>query len=120
MTRSLRRNHCHIYILRRYDLSEVDSKTVGKHQHISCLKVRLNISLIHSSLFLIVNQNHNDICLLCCLCCCINFESLLFCSLPGLTALVKTNDDIASGLFQIQRMGMSLASVSNNRNRLPL
>ena len=73
MTRSLRSDHGNVNVSRRFDLSEMDSKAVCEHEHITFFQVRLNIFFVHSCLFLIVDQNHDDISLFCSFCCCINF-----------------------------------------------
>ena len=87
---------------------------MSKHKHIAFLKVWLDIFLIHISLFLIIDQNHDDISLLCSLSCCIYFKSLLFSSLPGSAAFIKTDNDVTSGLLQVQCVSMSLAAVTDN------
>ena len=46
MSRSFRSDHCHIYVRRRNDLSEMNVKAVCKHQHITFFKIRLNIVFI--------------------------------------------------------------------------
>ena len=99
MSRCFWRDHRNIYICRRYDLSEMDRKTMCKHQHVSFFQVRLNIIFIHCSLFFIIDQNHDHICFFRCLCCCKYFKSLCFCFCPGFAAFVKSDDDVASGFL---------------------
>ena len=114
MSRSLRRDHSNVHVCRRNDLVKVNVKPMSKHQHITCLKVWLNGFLIQCSLLLIIDEDHDHICLLCSFCCCIYFESLLFSFFPGTGSLIQTNDDMASWFLCIQRMCMSLASISDH------
>ena len=91
-----------------------------KHQHIAFLQVRRDVLLVHSCLFLIIDQDHDDIRTLCCLRSRENLKSLLLCLLPGLGTLIEPDDDLAPGVSQIQCMRMSLASIADNRNCLPV
>ena len=91
---SLRCDHCYVDVLRRNDLSEMNCKTVSEHKHVAIFKVRLDIFFIHCSLLLIVDKNHDDVCLLCSLCCRIYLKSLRFSLCPRLTSLVKTDANI--------------------------
>ena len=63
---------------------------------------------------LIIDQDHDDVCFLCSLCCCIYFKSLCLCLCPGFASLVKTDNYMASGLLCIQCMCMTLAAVTDN------
>ena len=114
VARCFRSDHSYIYVLRRYDLSEVDSETMSEHQHVALFQVWLDIFFVHCSLFLIVDQDHNDISLFCSLSSGIYFESLCLCFCPGFAAFIKSNNNITAGIFQVQCMSMSLASVADN------
>ena len=96
MTRSFWSDHRNVYILRRHNTSIMDIESMSKHQHIAFLKIRLNIVFVKSSLLLIVDEDHNNICLFCCLCRCIYFKSLLLSLFPGSAAFIQTNDNMAS------------------------
>ena len=96
MARRLGSDHGNVHILRRNNLSEVDSETMGKHQHHSRAQVWRDGLLIHGCLLLIVDQNHDDICFFGCLSCCIYLESLLLCFLPGTAALIQAYNYVAS------------------------
>ena len=95
-------------------LSEVDSETMSEHQHVALFQVWLDIFFVHCSLFLIVDQDHDDISLFCSLSSGIYFESLCLCFCPGFAAFIKSNNNITAGIFQVQCMSMSLASVADN------
>ena len=118
--RSLRRDHGHIDVCRRNDTAIVNIEPVCKHQHVAFLQVRCDVLLVHGCLFLIIDQDHNDICTLCCLRSRVDLKSLLLCLLPGLGTLIEPDDDLASGVSQVQCMCMSLASITDNCNCLPV
>ena len=82
MTGSLGSYHCNVNILRRNDTSEMDIEAMSEHEHVSGLKVGLNILLIHISLFLIVYKDHDDISLPGRFSCRIYFKALLNCLVP--------------------------------------
>ena len=107
-------DHGHIHVGRRNDLAEMDGKTVSEHQHIALLQVGLNVLFVHCGLLLIVDQNHDNIRLLCCLCRGVDLQALSFCLGPGFAALVKAHNNITAGILQVQRMGVSLASVADD------
>ena len=118
MSRSLRSDHGHIHVLRRYDLSEMNIESVGKHEHVPFFQIRLNVLLVHGSLLLIIDQDHDDIRLLRRLCRGKYFKSLLHCLGPGSASFIKSDDDMASGFLQVQGMCMALAAISDDGNGL--
>ena len=62
MSRSLRSDHGNINVLRRYDTSEMNIEAMSKHQHVAFFQVRLDIFFVQSSLLLIIDQDHDDVC----------------------------------------------------------
>ncbi len=114
MSRSLRRNHGHIHVCGGNNLSEMNIEAMGEHQHISLFQVRFDVLLVHGSLQFIVDQDHNDICLLCSFCRRIYFKALCFCFCPGSGAFIQTDNDVASGLLCVQCVCMSLAAVTDH------
>ena len=96
MSRSFWCDHSNIYVLWWNDTSKMNVETMSEHQHVTLFKVWLDVFFVHICLFFIIDQNHDDICLFCSLCCCIYFKALLFGSLPGLTSFIQTNNDIAA------------------------
>ena len=99
VARCLRSDHGNIYVCRRFDAAEMNVEAVSEHQHVALFQVRLDIFLVHISLQLIVDQDHDDICFFCSLCCGIYFKALCLSLCPGLAALVQTDDDVTSGLL---------------------
>ena len=85
-----------------------------KHQHISLFQVRLDIFTIQFRLLLIIDQNHDDVSLFRRFCGCVDFKALFLCSLPASGSLIETDDDLASGVSEVQRMRMSLAAVADD------
>ena len=120
MAGSLGSDHGYVYICRRLDQTEVNVEAVSKHQHIAGLEVGLDVLLVHSGLLLIVDQDHDDISHLSCLSSIVNCESLRLSLSLGLGSLVKTYDDVASGLLEVERMRMALAAVADNSDCLAL
>ena len=55
MSGSLGSDHGNIHILRRNDLSKMDSKAVGEHQHHARAQIGFNRLLVHRGLLLIIN-----------------------------------------------------------------
>ena len=96
------------------DLLVADVEAVGEGQGLAGAQVGSDILFIHSSLLLIVDQNHDDVGLLRCLCSRIHLKSLRFCFRPGFASLIKANDNIIAGILQIQRMCVSLAAITDD------
>ena len=101
MSRSLRRNHRYVYVCGRYDLTEMNIEAMRKHQHIALFQIRLDIFLVHGSLQFVIDQDHNDIRLLCRFRRRIYFKALCLRFCPGFGAFIQTNNDVASGLLCI-------------------
>ena len=89
-------DHSNVNVLWWVDASKVNVETMSEHQHIALFQIWLDGLFVHSCLFLIVNQDHDNICFFCCLCCCIYFKSLLLCAFPGSASLIKTDNYMAS------------------------
>ena len=120
MSGSLGSDHGNIHICRRNDELVVDVEAVGEHQHITGLEVRLYVLLIHISLQLVIDQDHDDIGLLYSLSGGKNLQSLCLCLCLGLGALVQTNHYITSGILQIQCVCMALGAITNHTDLLSL
>src|SRR5699024_1118733 len=112
--------HGNVHVLGRSDASEMNVESVSEHQHVALFQIRLDILLIHISLQLIVDQNHDDIRSLCGLCSCVNLKSLFLSLRPGFASLIQTNDNMASGILGVQCVCVSLAAVSDNSDGLAI
>ena len=93
---------------------------MSEHQHVACFQVRLDVLLIHISLLLIIDQDHDDVSLLSSLSSGVYVEALLLSLSPGLGALVQTDNNIAAGLLQVQGMCMTLAAVADDCDGLAI
>ena len=120
MSGSLGSDHGNINVLGRYDTSEVNIETMSEHQHIALFQVGLDVILVQICLLLIVDQNHDDVGTLCSFCSGKYFKSLCLSLCPGLGALVQTDDNMASGILQVQCVCMALAAVADNCDSLTL
>ena len=114
------RNHRHVHISRRLNQAKVDVEAVGKHQHIAGLQVGGNVFLIHFGLLFIVNQNHNNISLFGGFGRIINRKALSLRLGPGFAALVQTDNNLTTGIFQVFGVRMALGAIADNRNLLAL
>ena len=91
-----------------------------EHQHIAGLEVGLDVLLVHCSLLLIVDQDHDDIRKLSSLSSIVNRQALCLCLSLGLGTFIQTYDNIASGFLEVERMCMALAAVTDDGNSLSL
>ena len=120
VTRSLGSDHEHIYIAGRHDLLKVNVKAVGESQSLAGGQVRFNVLLIDGSLLLIRGQDHDNVSSLCSLSGGHNLQANALCMLPGLGAIVQTNNYVHTALFQVQRMGVTLRTKADHSNGLAL
>ena len=120
MSGSLGSDHGNINVLGRYDTSEMNVETMSEHQHIALFQVGLDVVLVQISLLLIIDQDHDDVSTLCSFCSGEYFEPLCLSLCPGLGALVQTDDNMTSGILQVQCMCMTLAAVADNCDSLTL
>ena len=120
MSGSLGSDHGNINILGRYDTSEVNIETMSEHQHIALFQIGLDVILVQICLLLIVDQDHDDVSTLCSFCSGKYFKSLCLSLCPGLGALVQTDDNMTSGILQVQCVCMTLAAVADNSDSLTL
>ena len=118
MTGSLRSNHRNVNVFRRNDAAEVNVEAVREHQHIAFLKVRLNALLVQLCLKLIIDKNHNDVSLLRSLGSCVNLKACVLSLLPALGTLVKTYNNLHAAVLKVERMCVSLRTVTDNCNGL--
>ena len=116
VARALGGNHGHVHERRRIDQAEMDVEAMGEHKHVAFFQVGLDVSLIHGRLLLVIDEDHDDVCLFGSFICCKHFKALCLSLGPGFASLVQTDDDVASGILQVQRMGMALAAVADNRD----
>ena len=114
MSGSLGSDHGNVNVSGRNDASEMNVEAMSKHQHVACFQVRLDVLLVKVCLLLVIDQDHDNVSLLCCFCSGINLEALCHCLVPALRALIQTDNHVASGILQIQCVCVSLAAVAND------
>ena len=120
MTRTLWSNHEYIYISRWNNLLEMNVETMCKCQSLASSQVWCNLILIYLSLLLIRNQNHDDVSSCSCLANWQNLQTFALSNSLGLGTVIKAYYNVQTALLQVQRMGMSLGTITNNSNGLVL
>ena len=110
-------DHNHVDELRGLDAAEVNIEAVCKSKRLALGQVGLNAFLVQLGLLFIVDQNHDHVAGLGSIGGRHDFQSCSFGLCPALGAVVQTDNHIHTGIAQIQRMGMALGAVSDNRNR---
>ena len=118
MTGRLGRDHEHIHVCGRNDLLEMNVEAVRKSERFPLREVGKDALLIDLCLFLVGREDHDDVRSLCRFGSSHHFQTRLFRFCPGLAALIQTDDDFYAALFQVQRMRMALAAVTDNGNGL--
>ena len=118
MARCLGSNHGYVDIGRRHDGPEVDGEPVCEHQRLARLEPRLDLRFIQVGLQMIRNQDHDDVGGLGGLRDGHHFQPRGLRFGPALAAFVEPDNDIATGIAQIQRMRVPLAAVADNGDRL--
>ena len=118
MARSLRSDHDDVDEFRRFDAAEVDVEAVRESKDVALFQVRLDGFFIELGLFLIVDEDHDDVGLLGSFGSRVDFHALLFGFLPASGTFIETDDDVDAGLFQVQRMSVALRTVTDDGNGL--
>ena len=112
-------NHRHVDVVGRHNLPVVNVESVREHQHIARLEVRLDFVLVYLRCVLIGNQDHDDI-----------GDTRSFIRRQNehvgrlragarRTSLSKTYDHVGAAVFEIQRVGVPLAAVTDDRDSFP-
>ena len=100
-----------------YDLVVMDIESMGKSQDIAGLEVSFEIIFIHGKLNLIRNQNHDQVRPIGRFMVEQHLESVFFSSFfEFIVACIQSHHDLDTAVLQVQRMGMPLTAVSDNRN----
>ena len=120
MTRAFRRDHEYVHVGRRLNLLEMNVEAVGKSQRAAFLEVRRDLALVNVGLLLVRNQDHRDVRLLDGLGHRQDLQAVGLRRRLGLRALIKADDDVHAAVLQVQRMGMALTAIADNRYGLAL
>ena len=93
---------------------------MSEHQHVALFQVRLDVLLVHISLLLIVDQDHDDVSHLSSLSGVVYLEALCLSLSLGLAAFVQTDNNVAAGISQVQCVCMTLAAVADDSDGLAI
>ena len=114
--RTLRGDHSDIHTLGCGNVAKADIETVREEQRIAGLQVRFDALSIDLSLHLIRGQNHNDICLSGGLGNGRHTQPFSLSLGAGLGALSQTNNNLHARITQVQCVGVTLRTVTDNRD----
>ena len=98
----------------------MDVEAVGEHQNISVGQIGLDLGVINGGLFRIGDQDRNHVGPRCGLGHRLHIKTLLTSRFRGRTALVESHAHRHPTVTQIQRMGVPLASITDDPYRLVL
>ncbi len=114
MSRAFRGNHDDIDGIGRNNLFVVDIEPVGKGKCVARLHVGSNFRIIDGFLVLVGEQDHDDICPFDGICNGVDLQAGCTGFLAGSAVGTQTHSNIQSALFQVQRMGMALAAITEH------
>ena len=120
VTRALGGAHDDVDVLGRRYVAVVDVEAVGEGQRVPRLEVRGDELLVHLGLELVGNQDHDEVGLFRSGGHVGHLEPRLLGGLDGLGPLAQPDAHVASGVLQVQRMGVALASVADDGDLLVL
>ncbi|VUX30406.1 Uncharacterised protein [Bifidobacterium pseudocatenulatum] len=91
---------------------------MGESQSSTRLQVRLNLFLVHLGLVLVRQQDHDHVGFGNGLADRLDFQALLLGVIHGLGGRTQTNDDVHTGIAQVQRMSVTLGTVTEDGHLL--
>ncbi len=107
-------------ILGRLDVAVVDVEAVSESQSSARLQVRLNVLLVHGGLVLVRQQDHHNVGFGNGLGNRLDLEALLLGVFHGLRGRTQADDDIHTGIAQVQRVGVTLGTVTEDGHLLAI
>jgi hypothetical protein len=114
------RDHDHIDLFGRNDLTVMDIEPMGEKKSLPFLELRLDILLIELGLDMVLCENLDEIGFLRCLSGGYRFKAIFKGKLVVFRSCQFGDDDIKAAVPQILGLGMSLASITHDRNLLTL
>ena len=114
MTGTFGRDHEHIDVGSRLDLTKVNVEAVGKRESSAGFEVGSDMLAEGGGLLFIRDQDHHDIRLGRGFSYGCDFQAGCFGFGPGFAALVQADGDIDAAFLQIEGVGMALAAVTDN------
>ena len=118
VARALRRDHHDVDVCRRLDAAEVDVEAVREGEDHARAQVGLDVLLIHRSLLLVVDEDHDHVGDLRGLGGGHDGQAGGLGLRPTLGALVQRDDDVAAGVPEVQRVCVALGAVADDGNLL--
>ena len=118
VARALRSDHDNVNVSRGNDLTKVNIEAVSESKSLAGSEVRSDALLVEISLSLIVDEDHDDVCLLSSLSSSVNLEACVLSLLPALGAFVKTDDNVNAAILEVKSVCVTLASVADYSNGL--
>ena len=120
MTGALGGDHDHVNVCRGHDLLEVDVETVGEHEGIASLQMRGNLVLVHIGLHFVGQKDHDEVSLLAGFGNAHGLKAVLLGELVVGAAGALTNNNVHTGIAEIESVSMTLAAVTKDGNRFVL
>jgi len=112
----LGRHHRDVHARRRYDLLEVDVEAVGEHESFAGDDRRRDVLLVHRAPVLVGDEHHHDVRRPGRVRHRAHVEPLGRGAGPRPPARAQPDDDCDAALAQVERMGVSLAAVTDDRD----
>ena len=117
---ALRRDHPDVDDARRIDAREVDVEAVREHQQLAGPQVRGDVGVVDGLLGRVRHEDHHDVRGLDGVRDVRHAQAGLLRQRTALRARGEPDDDVHAGLVEVQRMGVALAAVADDRDGLPL
>ena len=104
----------------RHDLLIADVEAVGKGDGVAGLQVGSDGLLINIGGALVVDQHHDDVGLFGGFRGGVDFKTVCHGLGPGFAAHMQADDHVAAAVAQVQRMGVTLGTIADDRDLLAL
>ena len=103
----------------RVAIAEVCSRYSERTVYFPSYEIMLDdVLLVHISLSLVIDEDHDDVGCLGSLCDGHNSKAVFFSNRPRFTALAETDDDVATRVAEVECVCVTLRAVTNDRNDL--
>ena len=93
---------------------------MSESERVASMQVRSDVLLVNLRLQLIGNKNHDDIGFFGSLVLEHDLQASFFSLCPALGALAQTNANVDARVHEVERMGVALRAITDNRNLLTL
>ena len=117
---TLRGDHPDVDDARRVDAREVDVEAVREHQQLAGPQVRGDVGVVDGLLGRVRHEDHHDVRGLDRVRDVRHAQAGLFRQRTALRPRGEPDDDVHARLMQVQRVGVALAAVADDRDGLPL